>query len=56
MPNATVNGISIDYSVTGDGPPVLVICGTGQPADLWFAQVADLAAAGQTLLRITFVI
>ena len=54
MPNATVNGISIDYSVTGDGPPVLVICGTGQPADLWFAQVADLAAAGHTLLRITF--
>ena len=48
MPNAIVNGISIDYSVTGDGSPVLLICGTGQPADLWFAQVADLAAAGHS--------
>src|SRR5437773_10288922 len=46
MTNATINGISIDYSVAGDGPPVLLICGTGQPADLWFAQVADLTAAG----------
>ena len=43
MPNAIVNGISIDYSTAGDGPPVLLICGTGQPADLWFAQVTDLS-------------
>jgi pimeloyl-ACP methyl ester carboxylesterase len=50
MPNALVNGISIDYSVTGDGSPVLLICGTGQPADLWFTQVADLAAAGHTVI------
>ena len=50
MPNAIVNGISIDYSTAGDGPPVLLICGTGQPADLWFAQVTDLAAAGRTVI------
>ena len=50
MPNAIVNGISIDYSTAGDGPPVLLICGTGQPADLWFAQVTDLAAAGHTVV------
>ena len=50
MPNTIVNGISIDYSTAGDGPPVLLICGTGQPADLWFAQVADLAAAGHTVI------
>ena len=50
MPHATVNGISIDYATAGDGPPVLLICGTGQPADLWFAQVADLAAAGHTVI------
>jgi pimeloyl-ACP methyl ester carboxylesterase len=50
MPHATVNGISIDYSTAGDGPPVLLICGTGQPADLWFAQVADLTAAGHTVI------
>ena len=50
MPNAIVNGISIDYSTVGDGPPVLLICGTGQPADLWFAQVTDLAVAGHTVI------
>jgi len=50
MPNAIVNGISIDYSTAGEGKPVLLICGTGQPADLWFAQVADLAAAGHAVI------
>jgi pimeloyl-ACP methyl ester carboxylesterase len=50
MPNAIVNGVTIDYSISGGGPPVLLICGTGQPADLWFAQVADLAAAGHTVI------
>ena len=50
MPNALVNGMTIDYSTAGDGPPVLLICGTGQPADLWFAQVTDLAAAGHTVI------
>ena len=50
MPNALVNGITIDYTITGEGPPVLLICGTGQPADLWFAQVADLAAAGHRVI------
>jgi pimeloyl-ACP methyl ester carboxylesterase len=50
MPNAIVNGISIDYATAGDGPPILLICGTGQPADLWFAQVSDLSAAGHTVI------
>lgn len=50
MATATVNGISIDYSIAGQGPPVVLICGTGQPADLWFAQVADLTAAGHTVV------
>src|SRR5258708_2865853 len=50
MPNAIVNAVRIDYSTAGDGPPVLLICGTGQPADLWFAQVTDLAAAGHTVI------
>jgi thioesterase CepJ len=53
MPNTIVNGITIDYSTVGDGPPVLLICGTGQPADLWFAQVTDLAAAGHTVITST---
>ena len=53
MPNAIVNGISIDYTTAGEGPPVLLICGTGQPADLWFAQVADLVAAGHRVVTLT---
>src|SRR5260370_15978266 len=50
MPTALVNGLSIDSSTAGEGKPVLLICGTGQPADLWFAQVADLAAAGHAVI------
>jgi pimeloyl-ACP methyl ester carboxylesterase len=50
MPNTILNGISIDYTTAGEGPPVLLICGTGQPADLWFAQVADLVAAGHRVI------
>jgi pimeloyl-ACP methyl ester carboxylesterase len=50
MPNAILNGISIDYTTAGEGPPVLLICGTGQPADPWFAQVADLVAAGHRVI------
>src|SRR5207247_3926824 len=50
IPHATVTRITIDYATAGDGPPVLLICGTGQPADLWFAQVTDLTAAGHTVI------
>lgn len=35
MPTAAVNGIELAYDVHGDGPPVLLICGTGQPAAMW---------------------
>jgi pimeloyl-ACP methyl ester carboxylesterase len=35
MPTLAVNGIDIAYDVTGAGPPVLLICGTGQPAAMW---------------------
>ena len=52
MPNAVVNGISIGYSAAGDGPPVLLVCGTGQPAGPWFAQATDLAAAGHTVITV----
>jgi hypothetical protein len=31
MPNAILNGISIDYTTAGEGPPVLLICGTASP-------------------------
>jgi pimeloyl-ACP methyl ester carboxylesterase len=36
MGEITVNGVNLVYDVRGlDGPPVLLICGTGQPAASW---------------------
>lgn len=37
MPVATVNGVRLDYRVDGepDAEPVLLVCGTGQPAISW---------------------
>lgn len=30
-----MNGVRIAYDIEGNGPPVLLICGTGQPAASW---------------------
>src|SRR5688572_22810475 len=47
MPEATVNGVRLAYEVHGEGEPVLLICGTGQPAFSWtLHQVPALTAAG----------
>lgn len=49
MPRATVNGVLLDYRVDGDphADPVLLVCGTGQPAFSWQVAVAPrLVAAG----------
>lgn len=37
MPKATVNGVQLDYRVDGppEGDPVVLVCGTGQPAYSW---------------------
>jgi len=35
MPDADVNGVNLSYKVQGAGEPVLLICGTGQPAFSW---------------------
>jgi pimeloyl-ACP methyl ester carboxylesterase len=44
---ATVNGVRLAYEVHGEGEPVLLICGTGQPAFSWgLFQVPALTAAG----------
>jgi pimeloyl-ACP methyl ester carboxylesterase len=51
MPEVTVNGVKISYEVRGEGPPVLFICGTLQPALSWWMfgaqQVVD---AGHTAI------
>ena len=47
MATATVNDVRLSYDVFGEGPPVLLICGTGQPAISWqLSQVPTLTAAG----------
>jgi pimeloyl-ACP methyl ester carboxylesterase len=47
VPDAVANGVRLTYEVTGEGDPVLLVCGTGQPAVSWqIMQVPALAAAG----------
>ncbi len=40
VPEATLNGVRLSYQVQGEGEPVLLICGTGQPAISWDLGVA----------------
>ncbi len=41
-----VDGVSIEYEVTGDGPPVVLLHGFPDSGRLWRHQVAALAEAG----------
>lgn len=50
MPAAAVNGIELSYEVTGEGPPVLLICGTGQAAAMWPMTGVFDALAGHTVI------
>lgn len=47
MPKADIGGVELSYDAVGDGEPVLLVCGTGQPAFTWqLYQVPALVAAG----------
>jgi pimeloyl-ACP methyl ester carboxylesterase len=47
MPVATLNGIRLSYEVTGTGPLVVLIMGSGSPGRVWRThQVPALVAAG----------
>jgi pimeloyl-ACP methyl ester carboxylesterase len=47
MPDATVNGIQLAYEVHGEGEPVVLVCGLGQPAASWQHSILpELVAAG----------
>jgi pimeloyl-ACP methyl ester carboxylesterase len=47
MPDATVNGIRLAYEEHGEGEPVLLVCGLGQPALSWPVSILPgLVAAG----------
>lgn len=47
MPIATLNGVRLSYDVTGDGPLVVMVMGTGSPGRVWRTyQVPALVKAG----------
>ncbi|GAB3206619.1 alpha/beta fold hydrolase [Nocardia tengchongensis] len=47
MPIATLNGIRLNYDVTGTGPLVVLVMGTGSPGRVWRTyQVPALVKAG----------
>src|SRR5690606_28279810 len=47
MPIASLNGIQLNYDVTGSGPLVLLVMGSGSPGRVWRSyQVPALVAAG----------
>ncbi|MBC7301376.1 MAG: alpha/beta fold hydrolase [Nocardia sp.] len=47
MPLASLNGIQLNYDVTGSGPLVLLVMGSGSPGRVWRTyQVPALVAAG----------
>src|SRR5437899_58455 len=47
MPEVTAGGIRLSYERSGQGEPVLLICGTGQRSFTWqIFQVPALTAAG----------
>jgi pimeloyl-ACP methyl ester carboxylesterase len=47
VPEVDVNGITLSYEVTGEGDPLLLVAGCGQPAAAWhLSLVPALAGAG----------
>jgi pimeloyl-ACP methyl ester carboxylesterase len=47
MPEATINGVRLAYNVYGSGDPIVLVCGTGQPAVSWLDyQVPALTEGG----------
>lgn len=47
MPEVTLDGVTIAYEVTGEGEPIVLVCGCGQPAIAWhLSLVPAMVAAG----------
>ena len=47
MPEFTTRGVTLVYDVFGEGEPVVLVCGCGQPAVGWHLEIApSLVAAG----------
>ncbi|MFI1239917.1 alpha/beta fold hydrolase [Nocardia salmonicida] len=53
MPIASLNGIQLSYDVTGSGPLVLLVMGSGSPGRVWRTyQVPALVKAGFTVATV----
>jgi pimeloyl-ACP methyl ester carboxylesterase len=51
MPDVTIGDVRLSYDVAGEGEPVLLVCGTGQPAYTWQVyQAPALLAAGYQVI------
>ena len=47
MPEVELDDVTIAYDVFGDGEPIVLVCGCGQPALAWHIGVApELVRAG----------
>lgn len=53
MPTATVNGVNLNYEVTGEGPETIVLInGLADDLESWGFQVPDFVAAGHRVVTI----
>ncbi|WP_127783988.1 alpha/beta fold hydrolase [Rhodococcus sp. X156] len=53
MPVATLNGIRLSYAVSGEGPLVVLVMGSGSPGRVWdLHQTPALEAAGYRVARV----
>jgi pimeloyl-ACP methyl ester carboxylesterase len=51
VPEVVVDGVRLAYDVRGEGPPVLLVCGTGMPAAMWQVLIAPhLSEAGYQVI------
>lgn len=51
MPNIDVNGISIEYEISGEGPPLLLVMGLGGQLTDWPQGFVDRLSAHFTVIR-----
>ena len=45
MPEVALDDVTIAYEVTGEGEPIVLVCGCGQPAIAWHVGLAPLLTA-----------
>src|SRR5688572_10208369 len=52
MAEVVVGGIKVVYEVSGEGPPIVLVCGTGQQAEMLhsFGAVGGLLEAGYQVI------